>query len=100
MSDAAAGGASQAGGEQLGCGSDQFLVGKGLRLQVEHRPGEVSCVFLAIGQFDEPLNHPRLPNVTGSAIENEPAQLVAQPLVVEHEIPNLKGQLGTLPLAL
>ena len=37
---------------------------------------------------------------TGSAIEHEPAQLVAQPLVVEHEIPNLKGELSTLPLAL
>src|SRR5947208_1556001 len=35
-----------------------------------------------------------------SAIEHEPAQLVAQPLVVEHEIPNLKGELGPLPLAL
>jgi hypothetical protein len=37
---------------------------------------------------------------TGSAIEHEPAQLVAQPLVVKHEIPDLNGELGTLPLAL
>ena len=36
----------------------------------------------------------------GSAIEHEPAQLVAQPLVVEHEIPDLNGELGALPLAL
>src|SRR4029453_151147 len=42
----------------------------------------------------------RPPPRTGSAIEHEPAQLVAQPLVVEHEIPNLKGELSTLPLAL
>ena len=35
-----------------------------------------------------------------SAIEHEPAQLVAQPLVVEHEIPNLMGELSTLPLTL
>src|SRR5439155_8659543 len=37
---------------------------------------------------------------TRSAVEHEPAQLVAQPLVVEHEIPNLKGELSALPLAL
>src|SRR6266545_1120305 len=35
-----------------------------------------------------------------SAIEREPAQLVAQPLVVEHELPDLVGQLVALPLAL
>src|SRR5439155_9374851 len=37
---------------------------------------------------------------TRSAVEHEPAQLIAQPLVVEHEIPNLKGELSPLPLAL
>jgi hypothetical protein len=35
-----------------------------------------------------------------SAIEREPAQLVAQPLVVEHKLPYLVGQLVALPLAL
>src|SRR5438552_19127665 len=35
-----------------------------------------------------------------SAVEHEPAQLVAQPLVVKHEIPNLERKLSTLPLAL
>src|SRR5439155_23000494 len=34
------------------------------------------------------------------AVEHEPAQVVAQPLVVEHEIPNLKGELSSLPQAL
>ena len=33
-------------------------------------------------------------------VEREPAQLVAQPLVVEHEFPDLVGELGALPLAL
>ena len=32
--------------------------------------------------------------------EGEPAQLVAQPLVVEHEFPDLVRELGALPLAL
>ena len=36
----------------------------------------------------------------GSAVEHEPAQLVAQPLVVEHEVPDLRGELSALPLAL
>jgi hypothetical protein len=35
-----------------------------------------------------------------SAVEYEPAQLVAQPLVVEHEIADLMGEPGALPLAL
>jgi hypothetical protein len=35
-----------------------------------------------------------------SAVEREPAQRVAQPLVVEHELPDLVGELGALPLAL
>src|SRR5438034_714033 len=35
-----------------------------------------------------------------SAVEHEPAQLVAQPLVVEHELPDLVGELGALPRAL
>jgi hypothetical protein len=35
-----------------------------------------------------------------SAVEDKPAQLVAQPLVVEHEFPDLRGELGALPLAL
>ena len=35
-----------------------------------------------------------------SAVEREPAQLVAQPLVVEHELPDLVGESGALPLAL
>ena len=35
-----------------------------------------------------------------STIEGEPAQLVAQALVVEHELPDLVGKLGALPLAL
>ena len=35
-----------------------------------------------------------------SAVEREPAQLVAQPLVVEHEVADLVGQLVALPLAL
>ena len=35
-----------------------------------------------------------------SAIEDEPAQLVAQPLTVEHEFSDLVGKLGTLPPAL
>jgi len=35
-----------------------------------------------------------------SAGEHKPAKLVSQPLVVEHEIPDLTGKLGTLPLAL
>ncbi len=35
-----------------------------------------------------------------SAVEREPAQVVTQPLIVEHEIPDLPGELGTLPLAL
>src|SRR5688500_4367617 len=35
-----------------------------------------------------------------SAVEHEPAQFVAQPLIVEHEIPDLSGKLGTLPTAL
>src|SRR4051812_30647717 len=36
----------------------------------------------------------------GSAVEREPAQLVAQPLVVEHEVPDLIGELLALPLTL
>src|SRR5437762_11454750 len=35
-----------------------------------------------------------------SAVEHEPAQFVAQPLVVKHEIPNLERKLSTLPQAL
>ena len=35
-----------------------------------------------------------------SAVERKPAQRVAQPLVVEHELPDLVGELGALPLAL
>src|SRR5487761_2575424 len=35
-----------------------------------------------------------------SAVEREPAQLVAQPLVVEHKFSDLVGELGALPLAL
>ena len=35
-----------------------------------------------------------------SAVERKPAQLVAQPLVVEHKILDLVGELGALPLAL
>jgi hypothetical protein len=35
-----------------------------------------------------------------SAVERKPAQLVAQSLVVKHELPDLVGQLDTLPLAL
>ncbi len=35
-----------------------------------------------------------------SAVERKPAQLVAQPLVVEHKFSKLVGELGTLPLAL
>jgi len=35
-----------------------------------------------------------------SAVERKPAQLVAQPLVVEHKFSDLVGELGTLPLAL
>jgi hypothetical protein len=35
-----------------------------------------------------------------SAIEHEPAQLVAQPLVVDRKFPDLAGELGALPLAL
>jgi len=35
-----------------------------------------------------------------SAVEREPAQLVAQPLVVEDEFADLVGKLSTLPLAL
>ena len=38
--------------------------------------------------------------VEHSAIEHEPAQLVAQPLVVEHELSDLVGELGALPPAL
>ena len=34
------------------------------------------------------------------SVENEPAQLVAQPLVVEHEVPDRVGESGALPLAL
>ena len=35
-----------------------------------------------------------------SAVERKPAQLVAQPLVVEHEFSDLAGELGALPQAL
>jgi hypothetical protein len=35
-----------------------------------------------------------------SAVERKPAQLVAQPLVVEHKFSDLEGELGALPLAL
>jgi hypothetical protein len=35
-----------------------------------------------------------------SAVERKPAQLVAQPLVVEHKFSDLMGELGALPLAL
>ena len=35
-----------------------------------------------------------------SAVEREPAQLVAQSLVVEHELPDLVGESGALPSAL
>src|SRR5690242_6742213 len=35
-----------------------------------------------------------------SAIEDEPAELVAQPLVVKHEVPDLRRELSALPLAL
>jgi hypothetical protein len=38
--------------------------------------------------------------VSRSAIEHEPAQLVAQPLVVEHEFSDFAGKLGALLLAL
>jgi hypothetical protein len=37
---------------------------------------------------------------TRSAIEREPAQLVAKPLVIEHELPDIVGQLVALPRAL
>ena len=43
-----------------------------------------------------PTSHPRI----RSAVEDEPAQLVAQPLVVEHELADLVGKLGALPPAL
>ena len=36
----------------------------------------------------------------GSAVEREPAQLVAQPLIVEHEISDLARELCALPLTL
>jgi hypothetical protein len=35
-----------------------------------------------------------------SAVERKPAQLVAQPLVVEHKFSDLVGELSTLPPAL
>src|SRR5207247_1869773 len=35
-----------------------------------------------------------------SAVERKPAQLVAQPLVVEHKFSDLVGELSALPLAL
>ncbi len=35
-----------------------------------------------------------------SAVERKPAQLVAEPLVVEHKFSDLVGELGALPLAL
>jgi hypothetical protein len=35
-----------------------------------------------------------------SAVERKPAQLVAQPLVIEHKFSDLVGELGALPLAL
>jgi hypothetical protein len=35
-----------------------------------------------------------------SAVERKPAQLVAQPLVVEHKFSDLVGELSSLPLAL
>jgi hypothetical protein len=35
-----------------------------------------------------------------SAVKRKPAQLVAQPLVVEHQLSDLVGELGALPLAL
>ncbi len=35
-----------------------------------------------------------------SAVEHKPAQLVAEPLVVEHKFSDLVGELGALPLAL
>jgi hypothetical protein len=35
-----------------------------------------------------------------SAFERKPAQLVAQPLIVEHKFTDLVGELGALPLAL
>src|SRR5439155_24866155 len=38
--------------------------------------------------------------VDGSAIEHEPAFIVAQALVVEDEFPDLTGKLSALPLAL
>ena len=41
-----------------------------------------------------------MPTMAVSAVEHEPAQLVAQPLVVEDEIPDREGQLSPLPSAL
>src|SRR4029453_10741833 len=38
--------------------------------------------------------------VPGSAVEREPAQVVAQLLIVEHKLSDLVGELGPLPLAL
>ena len=35
-----------------------------------------------------------------SAVERKPAQRVAHPLVVEHKVSDLVGELGALPLAL
>ena len=35
-----------------------------------------------------------------SAVEREPAQRVAQPLVIEDELPDLVGEAGALPPAL
>jgi hypothetical protein len=40
------------------------------------------------------------PSRAVSAVERKPAQLVAQPLIVEDEFPDLAGELGALPLAL
>ena len=46
------------------------------------------------------LRHPMEPMRAVSAVEREPAQLVAQPLVVEHKVTDLPGEPGALPLAL
>lgn len=68
---------------------------------VEHAPREGSARGAGwTTSLSEARSTPDRGRASRLAVEDEPAQLVAQPLVVEHEFSDSVGKLSALPLAL
>jgi hypothetical protein len=64
------------------------------------RPSSTRCRIEAEPQHPRPKAGGSIGSAPASAVECKPAQLVAQPLVVEHKFSDLVGELSALPLAL